>query len=159
MFRVLFALVILSGQALADGGRYDAAGADEVRYRITKTASGWDILVLGAGVDRPDQALFVALGTKPGAGSPLLPGAKGKTGSAVWLPFSADLLLIANRRGDRPENYVQRWKETQWGPLGGRGCFHRVIRTGPGAASCAGQIDRASAGHGHCDLPQRPRGG
>ena len=117
MFRVLFALVILSGQALADGGRYDAAGADEVRYRITKTASGWDILVLGAGVDRPDQALFVALGTKPGAGSPLLPGAKGKTGSAVWLPFSADLLLIANRRGDRPENYVQRWKETQWGPL------------------------------------------
>ena len=117
MFRAFCALIFLSGPAFAEGGRYDAAGADEVRYRITKTASGWDILVLGAGVDRPDQALFVALGTKPGAGSPLLPGAKEKTGSAVWLPFSADLLLVANRRGDRQENYVQRWEETQWGPL------------------------------------------
>jgi len=113
----LFALIFLSAAALADGGRYDAAGADQVRYRMTKTPDGWDLLVLGAGVDRPDQAVFVALGTKPGAGSPLLPAVQGKTGSAVWLPFSADLLLVANRRGDRPENYVQRWKETQWGPL------------------------------------------
>ena len=121
MFRVLSALILLAGPAFAEGGRYDASGADEVRYRITKTASGWDILVLGAGVDRPDQALFVALGTKPVSGSPLLPGAKEKTGSAVWLPFSADLLLVANRRGYRQENFVQRWKETQWGPLGAAG--------------------------------------
>ena len=117
MFRVLWALIFLSGPAWAEGGRYDAAGADEVRYRITKTAAGWDILVLGAGVDRPDQAIFVALGTKPGAGSPLLPGAQGKTGSAVWLPFSADLLLVANRRSDRQDNFVQRWEGTRWGPL------------------------------------------
>ena len=117
MFRVLWALIFLSGLAWAEGGRYDAAGADEVRYRITKTATGWDILVLGAGVDRPDQAIFVALGTKPGAGSPLLPGAQGKTGSAVWLPFSADLLLVANRGSDRQDNYVRRWEGTRWGPL------------------------------------------
>ena len=117
MFRLLGALLLLSAPALAVGGRYDAAGAGEVRYRITKTAAGWDILVLGAGVDRPDQAIFVALGTKPGAGSPLLPGVRGKTGSAVWLPFSADLLLVANRRSDREDNYVQRWEGTRWGSL------------------------------------------
>ncbi len=117
MIRALWALLLFASPTWAEGGRYDAAGADEVRYRITKTSTGWDILVLGAGVDRPDQAIFVALGTKPGAGSPLLPGAQGKTGSAVWLPFSADLLLVANRRTDRQDNYLRRWEETRWGPL------------------------------------------
>ena len=100
----------------ADSGRYDASGADEIRYRITKTPAGWDILILGAGVDRPQQAVFVALGTRPGQGSALIPPGQGKEGSAVWLPFAADLLLVANRDGDKDENYLRRWQTTQWGP-------------------------------------------
>ena len=112
----LLAFFMAAAVSGADTGRYDAAGADEVRYRITKTASGWDILILGAGVDRPDQAVFVALGTKNGAGSALIPPSKGKEGSAVWLPFPADLLLVANRSGSKEENYLRRWKTTKWGP-------------------------------------------
>ena len=109
-------LLFWAAPAFADSGRYDAAGADEIRYRITKTPAGWDILVLGAGVDRPDQAVFVALGTRPGHGSALIPAGQGKEGSAVWLPFAADLLLVANRDGNKDENYLRRWKSTQWGP-------------------------------------------
>jgi glycosidase len=119
MRRVVSALLVVLMTAAgvgADSGRYDAAGADEVRYRITKTASGWDILILGAGVDRPDQAVFVALGTKDGAGSSLIPPSKGQKGSAVWLPFPADLLLVASHTGNKEENYFRRWKTTKWGP-------------------------------------------
>ena len=118
MRRSVFALLFLlcAAPAFADSGRYDAAGADEIRYRITKTPAGWDILVLGAGVDRPAQAVFVALGTRPGHGSSLIPAGQGKEGSAVWLPFAADLLLVANRDGNKDENYLRRWKSTQWGP-------------------------------------------
>lgn len=118
MRRSVFALLFLlcAAPAFADSGRYDATGADEIRYRITKTPAGWDILVLGAGVDRPAQAVFVALGTRPGQGSSLIPAGQGKEGSAVWLPFAADLLLVANRDGNKDENYLRRWKSTQWGP-------------------------------------------
>ena len=117
MRRVVLALLCCAAvpAAGADTGRYDAAGADEIRYRITRSAGGWDINVLGAGVDRPEQALFVALGTKAGAGSALVPAEKGKEGAAVWLPFEADLLLVANRSGSKEENYLRRWKGTQWG--------------------------------------------
>lgn len=119
MRRVVPALLGLLAVAVslhADNGRYDAAGADEVRYRITKTDQGWDILILGAGVDRPEQAVFVALGTKNAGGSALIPPAQGKEGAAVWLPFPADLLLVANRRDNREENHLRRWKTTKWGP-------------------------------------------
>ena len=112
----LLAVLVAVAWAAGNGGRYDAAGSDEVRYRITKTAGGWDILILGAGVDRPDQAVYVALGTKDGAGSALIPPSQGREGSAVWLPFAADLLLVANRSGDKEENYLRRWKTTKWGP-------------------------------------------
>jgi len=115
-FLALLLLTWAAATALAGAGRYDAAGADEIRYRITKSPTGWDILVLGAGVDRPNQALYVALGTRPGQGSALIPRGQGKEGAAVWLPFEADLLLVANRDGDKEENFLRRWKTTQWGP-------------------------------------------
>ncbi len=123
-FPALLGFMLTAAVAVADSGRYDAGGADEVRYRITKTANGWDILVLGAGVDRPDQALFVALGTQGGEGSSLIPPSQGKEGSAVWLPFPADLLLVANRTGNKEENYFRRWKTTKWGaPVAAEGAF------------------------------------
>ncbi|MEX1010269.1 MAG: alpha-amylase family glycosyl hydrolase [Chthoniobacterales bacterium] len=114
VFILAFSILVVG--ARAESGRHDATGADEVRYRITRTGSGWDLLLLGAGVDRPDQAVFVALGTKSAGGSSLVPAEKGQEGSAVWLPFPADLLLVANRRGNQEVNYLRRWSGTQWGP-------------------------------------------
>lgn len=100
--------------ASVPAGRYDAPGGDEIRYRITRTGDGLDILVLGAGVDRPDQTIFVALGHRDG-GSPLVPAGKEHEGSAVWLPFPADLLLMARSTGGGPEKWLHRWDKTHWG--------------------------------------------
>lgn len=111
--------------AAADSGRYDAAGADQVRYRITKTSDGWDILILGAGVDRPGQAVFVALGAR-GSGSALIPPARGREGSTVWLPFSADLLLVAKHGEGGEKSYLRRWNKTAWGPAEPAGDFFTV---------------------------------
>ena len=96
--------------------RYEATGADEVRYRLTRTAQGLDIMVIGAGVDRPEQTVFVALGHQPGEGSPLVPGEAGVEGSAVWLPFDADLLLMAGREANGEQKFIRRWDRVHWGP-------------------------------------------
>ncbi len=129
MRRVVYALVfgVFAAGLQAESGSYEAAGADEVRYSITRSGSGWDIFLAGAGVDRPDQAVFVALGTKNWGGSALVPAEKGKEGSAVWLPFGADLLLVANRRGNKEENYLRRWTGTQWGPREAAGAAFSVV--------------------------------
>lgn len=113
---VVFALLPAAASAGASSG-HTVTGADEIRYRIDRTEAGLDILVIGAGIDRPGQAVFVALGTKPDAGSALIPPRGGKEGSAVWLPFAADLLLVS-RRGEAGagEAYLRRWSRTQWGP-------------------------------------------
>ncbi len=97
------------------GASFDASGADELRYGITATPEGLDIRVLGAGVDRPNQAVYVALRTGDGPGAALLPLEKGIEGSPVWLPFQADTLLVAVSTGDVVQTYVRRWKTTQWG--------------------------------------------
>lgn len=97
------------------GGRYEAQGADEIRYRITRTADGLEVLLLGAGVDRPDQTVFVAIGRPAGQGSPLIPAEKENEGSAVWLPFAADLLLMARSTGGGEETLLRRWEKTHWG--------------------------------------------
>ena len=111
---LFFVSVFVATGVWAESGRYDAAGADGVRHRITRGPAAWELQVLGAGVDRPDQAVFVALGTKGAGGSALLPGEKGKEGAPVWLPFGADLLLVAKSGGK--EKYLRRWTGTQWGP-------------------------------------------
>jgi glycosidase len=95
--------------------RYEAQGADDVRYRITRNSEGLDILVLGAGVDRPDQTVFVALGRQGGGGSSLVPAGKDAEGSAVWLPFPADLLLAARSLTVGEEKTLRRWEKTHWG--------------------------------------------
>ncbi|MFZ4482943.1 MAG: alpha-amylase family glycosyl hydrolase [Chthoniobacterales bacterium] len=123
MFRGLPAFILICAAAVASAapGRYDAMGADEVRYGLTKTAEGLIIRVLGAGVDRPDQAVFVALGNGRG-GSALVPPARGEDGSAVWLPFQADLILSSRSAAAGPQASLRRWKQTQWGarePAGG----------------------------------------
>ena len=108
--------VFFAATGAAATGRYDSLGADNVRYVITQSDTGLEIRLLGAGVDRDDQAVFVALGTGTETGSALVPPAKDREGSAVWLPFSADLLLVSKQAGNREERYLRRWKGTQWGP-------------------------------------------
>lgn len=117
MFRAAVVCLLLFAVApvRAAEGRYDAVGADNVRYVIRRAPSGLEIRVLGAGVDGPDQTVFVALGTQAGRGSPLVPPEQGKEGSSLWLPFAADL-LVAARGGEGANSWLRRWKETQWGP-------------------------------------------
>jgi glycosidase len=118
MSAVFPALLCLLAGVIGSSGAvfsFDAAGADELRYGITKSPEGLDIRVLGAGVDRPNQAVFVALRMGDGSGASLLPAGKGMEGSPVWLPFQADMLLEARSTGDGVETFVRRWKNFQWG--------------------------------------------
>ena len=115
-FLFLLVLICWAAPAAAQSGRYEAAGADEIRYRLTKTADGLEILIVGAGVDRPDQAVFVALGNQRGSGTRLIPSASGQEGAAVWLPFAADLLLSVRSTASGEEKTIRRWQQTQWGP-------------------------------------------
>jgi len=110
-------LIGVAMNALAASGRYDAMGADKIRYGLTRTAEGLEIMVLGAGVDRPDQAVFVALGNGRG-GSALVPPSRGEDGSAVWLPFQAQTILSARMVEGGATPFLRRWKQTQWGPRG-----------------------------------------
>ncbi len=118
MNRVFPALLLLLAGVIRSSGAFlsiDAAGADEVRYGITKSPEGLDIRVLGAGVDRPNQAVFVALRAGDGSGASLLPDGLGVEGAPVWLPFQADMLLEARSTGDAAETFIRRWKNFQWG--------------------------------------------
>ena len=110
---VVCALLVSASVAPAAG--YSVTGADEVRYRVDRTKAGLDIQIIGAGIDRPGQAVFVALGTKMNSGSALIPPIGGTEGSAVWLPFASDLLLVARRSSGGGETYLRRWSGTQWG--------------------------------------------
>ena len=114
--RRLLVICLCCWPVVAAAARYEAQGADEVRYRLTRSAEGLELAVLGAGVDRPGQTLFVVIGSRTGPGSPLVPGGRGAEGSAVWLPFAADLVLMAGRGEGGEENFVRRWEGTHWGP-------------------------------------------
>lgn len=115
--RAVLLLCLASLAAPRVFAEYTVTGADEIRYRVSRTAAGLDIQVVGAGVDRPGQAVFVALGTDPSSGSPLVPPGAGTEGEAVWLPFAADVLLISRREGAAGgQEFVRRWTKTQWGP-------------------------------------------
>lgn len=111
----LSALIFFAPHLLS--AEFVVTGADEIRYRVDRTPAGLEIAIAGAGVDRPDQAVFVALGTDQGSGSPLVPPGPGKEGGAVWLPFDADVLLVSRRGGaGSGEESIRRWRKTQWGP-------------------------------------------
>lgn len=101
--------------------RYDGRGGDEVRYRIKPLAQEWEILVTGAGIDRPDQVLMLAFG-RGVVGSPQVPAAKGVVSHDIWLPFRAETLLSAVRGKKGEQNLISRWDKTGWGqwePAGG----------------------------------------
>jgi len=113
---LLAPLFALAAAGCLKASAYEADGGENIRYRISRAADAWEISVVGAGVDRPDQAVFVALGTTAGGGSPLVPPEQGRTGSAVWLPFAADLVVVARREQGGGAQFLRRWNGTQWGP-------------------------------------------
>lgn len=111
-FLCVFAAIVGSSGGASS---LDVSGADQLRYGIIKTPDGLEIRVLGAGVDRPDQAVYVALRSGGERGAAMLPSEQGFEGSAVWLPFQADTLLMAKSTGDAVQTFMRRWKSTQWG--------------------------------------------
>jgi len=113
-FAVLFVVLAVAATAQGAQGRHDALGADQIRHVLTRTPDIFEVRVLGAGVDRPDQALFIAFGRPTGEGSPLLLSEAGR-GSPVWLPFAADTLVTVRNTGEGEKVSVQRWRKTSWG--------------------------------------------
>ncbi|MEY3481242.1 MAG: hypothetical protein RIQ71_2017 [Verrucomicrobiota bacterium] len=123
--RRLSALFLLLAAAVAAHGmqgRYDTIGADGVRHVLNWKPGFLELRVLGAGVDRPDQTLFIAFGGPAGEGSPLVPSESGQEGSPVWLPFAAETLIAVRNTDSVEKAAVRRWDKTSWGPresLGG----------------------------------------
>ena len=115
-FALSFVLFLAAATVQGAEGRYDTIGADEVRHVISRTPDFLELRVLGAGVDRPDQVLFVAWGGSSGEGSPLVPSEPGHEGSPVWLPFSADTLLAVRNVDGGEKTSIRRWDKTSWGP-------------------------------------------
>jgi len=115
-FALSFMLFLAAATGQGAQGRYDTIGADEVRHVISRTTDFLELRVLGAGVDRPDQVLFVAWGGSSGEGSPLVPSKPGHEGSPVWLPFSADTLLAVRNVDGGEKTSIRRWDKTSWGP-------------------------------------------
>lgn len=108
-------LLLAPATVRAEKDVYDAAGADGVRYRILRSSDSWEIRLTGAGIDGPEQTVYVAAGTQRGAGSPLIPAAVGSSAAAVWLPFPANILLVAGGTATKGGAVLHRWKQTQWG--------------------------------------------
>ena len=115
-FALSFVLFLAAATVQGAEGRYDTIGADEVRHVISRTPDFLELRVLGAGVDRPDQVLFVAWGGSSGEGSPLVPAEPGHEGSPVWLPFSAETLLAVRNVDGGEKTSIRRWDKTFWGP-------------------------------------------
>jgi glycosidase len=115
-FALSFVLFLAAATVQGAEGRYDTIGADEVRHVISRTPDFLELRVLGAGVDRPDQVLFVAWGGSSGEGSPLVPSEPGHEGSPVWLPFSAETLLAVRNVDGGEKTSIRRWDKTFWGP-------------------------------------------
>ncbi len=101
--------------ALPAAETYEATGADAVRYAATQTPDALVLRIAGAGIDQPEQAVFVALGLDRSAGSLIVPFAKGFEGSTVFLPFKADLLLTAKMKPGGADLFLRRWQKTMWG--------------------------------------------
>lgn len=113
---VLFAFILGTVAAQGAANRYDADGADGVRHVLIRSPEGLEVRVLGAGVDRPDQAVFVALGYPANEGSPLVPPDADGEGSSVWLPFAADRIITARNTDNGSKAFMRRWEKTRWSP-------------------------------------------
>lgn len=112
---------------LGEEVRYEGQGGDEVRYRIIRLAQEWEILVMGAGVDRPDQVLTLAVG-RGVVGSPLVSAAEGVVSHDIWMPFRAETLLAAVRDTKGEQKLISRWDKTGWGKWEPAGGAYSIVR-------------------------------
>jgi len=117
-------LLVLAVRALAAPAEFN--GGDGLRHTFERSAEGLTLVISGAGVERPEQVVFLAIGHGPGQGSALIPPAADLGAGAVWLPFKADLLLSARITPDGVDRQIRRWTGTQWGPPGEAGDALRV---------------------------------
>lgn len=116
-FLVVCVLAFLVCEGQAKDQIYETFGADLIRYHFQREAEGLKIRVLGAGVDGPDQIVFVAFHANGDSGSYLIPPTLKQTGSATWLPFAADTLIIANASNGKSAPLIYQWDKNEWRPL------------------------------------------
>lgn len=62
----------------------------------------------------PGRTLFVAFGTDPASGSAIVPFAKGREGSTVFLPFRADRIYFSRTTANETTSLARTWNKTLW---------------------------------------------
>lgn len=88
---------------------YEGAGSDGLHYEVSRTDSAVQLEVSGPGLEGAD--LFVATGMPGLQGSRILPFDKAWEGSTVFLPFTAQTLVMVRPGGA----FLRLWDQTLWG--------------------------------------------
>lgn len=89
----------------ADGARMTFAIENEtlrIDYHAGRPAHDWA------------RTVFIAIGTAPHKGSPVIPFAADREGSTVFLPFPANRLYAARLGTDSVEKWQRRWNKWSW---------------------------------------------
>lgn len=149
-FPLVLAPLLLLSAVFVSAAPFEMTGADGIRYQLERTSEGLSITLSGAGVERPEQAIFVVLGDGPGQGSALVPPGEDSGAAAVWLPFKADTLLSARITPEGVRQKIRRWTGTMWSPAEDAG---RAFTVTPELTRVAIQIpDKLLGPAGRTDL-------
>jgi glycosidase len=95
---------------------FETADQDGVSHKLVRASEGLEISFIGNAADREKQAFVAAIGTGRDGGSLIVPYEKDVEGSTVFLPFKADLIVIAESESEGFVPTIRRWNRTQWGP-------------------------------------------
>jgi glycosidase len=89
-------------------------GSDNVTIAVALSKAEVVITYQPGSIVQEALRVFVALRTGREIGSAVVPFAADAEGSTVFLPFNADVLLVAEIRGSELTGFVRRWNRLRW---------------------------------------------
>jgi glycosidase len=117
------------------------AGSDNVSIAVAVSTREFYFRYRPAGTIENAEDIFLALGTQREIGAAVLPFAHQAEGSAVFLPFKADVLLSAEIRGGQIASFIRRWESCRWSEREQTQAFDVTEQNG----ACVFRIPRALA--------------